>query len=382
MRSRWLKVLVVVLFVTLGAACSEEEGGGDDDGQQAATTEAAGGQEGDDEGEGVETGSQQGGDVLAAVQERGTLVCGVNDGVPGFGVVDEDGEFAGFDIDYCRAIAAGVLGDAEAVEFRPLSADERFTALQSGEIDVLVRNTTHTATRDGSEGAAFGPTTFYDGQAMMVAADSGYGAIEDMDGATICVVSGTTTELNLATRFNSAGLTYEPLSFEDVDLIQEAFIQGQCDGWTSDGSQLAGIRSAWPDAEGGPDALTIFEERFSKEPLAPAVRGDDPQWLDVVSWIVWATIQAEELGLDSTNIADETGEDNEDVARFLGQPVGEDQAVFDPGLGLPPDFAVQVVSQVGNYGEIYERNIAPLEIERGLNALYTDGGLQYAPPYR
>ncbi|HEX8581290.1 MAG TPA: amino acid ABC transporter substrate-binding protein [Acidimicrobiales bacterium] len=381
MRLRWFRLLVVALLLTAGAACSEED---DPNDESSGTTAAPSGQQGDDEGgEGeddtVQTG---GGDVLQTVQDRGTLVCGVNDAVPGFGVVDENGEFSGFDIDYCRAIAAAVLGDAEAVEFRPLSADERFTALQSGEVDVLVRNTTHTATRDGSEGAAFAPTTFYDGQAMMVAADSGFGSIDDMDGATICVLSGTTTELNLATRFNQAGLTFEPLSFEDVDLIQEAFIQGQCDGWTSDGSQLAGIRSAWPDAEGGPEALTIFEERFSKEPLAPAVRGDDPQWLDVVSWVVWATIQAEELGLDSTNIADETGEDSEDVARLLGLPVGEDNAVFDPGLGLPPDFVVQVVSQVGNYGEIYERNIGPLGIERGLNALYLDGGLQYAPPYR
>jgi general L-amino acid transport system substrate-binding protein len=374
---RWLRVLMVALLVVVGAACSEED---EPEGEASGTTEDAQGQQGDDEGD--DTVSTDAGGVLQTVQDRGTLVCGVNDAVPGFGVVDENGDFSGFDIDYCRAIAAGVLGDSEAVEFRPLSADERFTALQSGEVDVLVRNTTHTATRDGSEGAAFAPTTFYDGQAMMVGADSGFGSIEDMDGTTICVLSGTTTELNLATRFNSGGLTYEPLSFEDVDLIQEAFISGQCDGWTSDGSQLAGIRSAWPESEGGPEALTIFEERFSKEPLAPAVRGDDPEWLDTVSWIVWATIQAEELGLDSTNIADETGEENEDVARFLGQPVGEDQAVFDPGLGLPPDFAVQVVSQVGNYGEIYERNIGPLEIERGLNALYTDGGLQYAPPYR
>lgn len=380
MRLRWLRFLVVALLVVAGAACSEEDG--DDGGDEAAsTTEAAQGQEGE-EGEEDDTVQTDGGGVLQTVQDRGTLVCGVNDGVPGFGVVDEAGEFSGFDIDYCRAIAAGVLGDAEAVEFRPLSADERFTALQSGEIDVLVRNTTHTATRAGSEGAAFAPTTFYDGQAMMVPADSGFASIEDMDGATVCVLSGTTTELNLATRFNTAGLTYEPLSFEDVDLIQEAFISGQCDGWTSDGSQLAGIRSAWPEAEGGPEAVTIFEERFSKEPLAPAVRGDDPQWLDVVSWIIYATIQAEEFGLDSTNVADETGEGSEDIARFLGQPVGEDQAVFDPGLGLEPDFAVQVVSQVGNYGEIYERNIGPLGIERGLNALYSDGGLQYAPPYR
>lgn len=381
MRSRWLRVLMVAFLVVLGASCSEED---DPEEDASDTTEAAQGQEGEGEEEGEDEESvQTGGDgVLAAVQERGTLVCGVNDGVPGFGVVDENGEFSGFDIDYCRVIAAAVLGDAEAVEFRPLSADERFTALQSGEIDVLVRNTTHTATRAGSEGAAFAPTTFYDGQAMMVPADSGFGSIEDMDGTTVCVLSGTTTELNLATRFNTAGLTYEPLSFEDVDLIQEAFINGQCDGWTSDGSQLAGIRSAWPDAEGGPEALTIFEERFSKEPLAPAVRGDDPEWLDIVSWAIYATILAEELGLDSTNVADETGEDNEDVARFLGQPVGEDQAVFDPGLGLEPDFAVQVISQVGNYGEIYERNIGPLGIERGLNALYTDGGLQYAPPYR
>jgi general L-amino acid transport system substrate-binding protein len=254
-----------------------------------------------------------------------------------------------------------------------------------------VRNTTYTASRDGGEGARFLHTTFYDGQGMMVRADSGIASIEDMEGATVCVLSGTTTELNLATRFETAGLSYEPLPFDDADAIQEAFIGEQCDGWTSDLSQLAGVRSAFPEAEGGPEALTIFDEAFSKEPLGPAVRDGDDEWADAVNWAVIATIQAEEFGITSENVEQETSSDNPDVLRFLGQPIPPpddpeaEPEPFDPGIGLEPDFAVDVISQVGNYGEIYDRNVGPgsaLQLERGLNALWTDGGLLYAPPYR
>jgi len=375
MRSRVWKVLAVMLaFTLLAAACS-------DDDDEAADDEAAQ----DEEGEETDTG----GGLLQEVTSRGELRCGVNDAVPGFGFVDPGGEFAGFDIDFCKVIAAAVLGDAEAVEFIPLTADQRFTALQSREVDVLVRNTTWTATRDGSEGAAFVTTTFYDGQGMMVRADSGIDAIEGLDGATICVLSGTTTELNLASRFNAAGLAFEPATFAENDQLREAFIAGQCDGWTSDKSQLAGVRSTFPEAEGGPDALVILDETFSKEPLGPVVRDGDDDWFDAVNWAVLATIQAEEFGITSANLAEHLESENPEVLRFLGQPVaaGEDEqpAVFDAGLDLPGDFARQVIEQVGNYGEIYSRNVGPdtaLGLERGPNGLWTAGGLLYSPPYR
>jgi general L-amino acid transport system substrate-binding protein len=323
--------------------------------------------------------------LLAEVQSRGNLLCGVNNAVPGFGFVEADGSHSGFDIDFCRAIAAGVLGDPEAVEFVDLTAEQRFPALQSGEVDVLVRNTTYTASRDGGDGATFLTTTFYDGQGMMVSADSGFTAIDDMTDTSICVLSGTTTELNLATRM--AGIEHTPLTFDENPLIQAAFIEGQCDGWTSDKSQLAGIRSAWPEEQGGPEALVILDETFSKEPLGPAVLDGDVQWAQAVDWIILATIQAEEFGIDSTNV--DTFADTEDasIRRFLGLEVTTDDgtAPFDPGLGLPVDFAAQVISAVGNYGEIYDRNVGPgtpLDLPRGMNALWTDGGLLYSPPYR
>jgi general L-amino acid transport system substrate-binding protein len=371
---RWAAVLA--LFVLIAGGCS-----GDDDGSADPTTTTG---DGDGPTETIDL-IQNGDGLLASVQAAGELKCGVNDAVPGFGFVDEDGSFSGFDIDYCRVIAAAVLGDADAVEYIPLTAAQRFTALQSGEIDVLVRNTTWTATRDGAEGAAFPIVTFYDGQGMMVRADDGIDSLDDMENASVCVLSGTTTELNLATAFNSRGLSYSPLSFEDNDTLREAFIAGQCDGWTSDLSQLAAVRSAYPDADGGPDALVILDDVMSKEPLGPAVRDGDSEWFDAVRWAVIATIQAEEWEITSDNIDDFLDSDNPDILRFLGQPDPEEGTVADPGLGLDTDFVVNVIRQVGNYGEIYERNVGPdtpLGLNRNLNALYTDGGLHYPPPYR
>jgi general L-amino acid transport system substrate-binding protein len=308
----------------------------------------------------------------------------VNDAVPGFGIQDEGGEFVGFDIDFCRVIAAAVLGDADAVEYRPLTAAERFTALQANEIDVLVRNTTWTATRDGQEGAAFATTTYYDGQGLMVRAGE-FTSIDEMDNTVICVLEGTTTELNLATRF--ADLNYEPLTFAENDDLQEAFIAEACDGWTSDVSQLSARRSTFPEEAGGPDALQILEEVFSKEPLGPAVLDGDSEWFDAVNWAVIATIQAEEFGITSENIDDFMDTDDADIARFLGLEDPEEGTVADPGLGLPTDMNEQIVRQVGNYGEIYERHLGPdttLGLERGLNQLWTaePRGLLYAPPYR
>ena len=361
----------VVLF--LGAGCSlgdddDDSGNGDASGDTGSAEAGGGGQDG-------------GGSLLQEVQDRGTLRCGVNDAVPGFGFTGEGGEPEGFDIDFCKVIAAAVLGDAEAVEYTPLSAEQRFTALQSGEIDVLSRNTTYTASRDGTEGARFLHTTFYDGQGMMVRTESGHQTLEDLAGETICVLSGTTTELNLESQFQARGIDYTPLAFEDNEPLQAAFVEERCGAWTSDKSQLAGIRSNWPEGQGGPEALTIMDETMSKEPLGPVVSDGDDDWADAVNWAIYATIQAEEFGLTSDNVGQ--GSEDPEIQRFLGEAVEGEP--FDAGLGLPDDFAVQVVTQVGNYGEIYDRNVgegSALELPRDFNALWTDGGLQFAPPYR
>ncbi len=381
----WRLVALVALLALAASACSSSDD--DDDASASADAsadddEVAAGQEGEDEG-----GDDSGDSLLAEVQDRGTLMCGVNEAVPGFGFIDEAGDFAGFDIEFCRVIAAAVLGDAEAVEFMPLTAEQRFTALQSGEIDVLVRNTTWNATRDGGEGAAFATTTFFDGQGMMVRVDSGFGSLADMGSTSVCSLSGTTTEANITSAFAAAGVEFTLLTFDEVYQIREAFVAGQCQGWTSDSSQLAGQRSTFPDAQGGPEALVIFEERISKEPLGPVVRDGDDDWFDAVNWAVIATMQAEEFDITTANVAEQIGSDNPDILRFLGEAVAGDDgaAVFDPGFGLETDFARTIVEQVGNYAEIYDRNVgsgSALDLERGLNALYTDGGLHYPPPYR
>jgi general L-amino acid transport system substrate-binding protein len=379
---RWILLTVIVIAVAACTAPASETtagGGADTTAAAGAETTAAGTTE-------TTAAAAPAGETLAAVLERGTLICGVNDGVPGFGFVDPDGNFSGFDIDFCRAIAAAVLGDPEAVEYRPLTAEQRFTALQSGEVDVLIRNTTYTAQRDGELTADFLTTTFYDGQGMMVRADSGFTSIDDMTDTAICTLSGTTTQQNLADRFGD--IPYEPITFEETDQIQAAFIAGQCDGWTSDKSQLAGVRSTFPDSEGGPEALVILDETISKEPLGPAVRDGDSQWAQVVDWVVLATIQAEEFGIDSTNVDSFTDTEDVNIRRFLGLEIEDEEGnlvVFDPGLGLDSGWPAVVIGAVGNYAEIYERNLGPdtpLGLERGPNALWTDGGLLYAPPYR
>jgi general L-amino acid transport system substrate-binding protein len=328
--------------------------------------------------------AQTGGSLLDAVKARGSVICGVSQGLPGFSIQEADGSYSGFDADYCKAIAAAVLGDAGAVEYVELSAAARFTALQSGEVDVLVRNTTWTATRDGAEGAAFAMTTFYDGQGMMVNSNAGISSIDDMNNTTVCVQAGTTTELNLESVFAARRLNYTPLTFEQNDQLQEAFFEGRCDGWTSDLSQLAAFRGNWPADQGGPDAVTILGDVISKEPLGPLVNDGDSAWFDVVNWVVIATIQAEEFGITSANVdarvAATNPETDPEVGRFLGLVDG-----FDPGLGLDPDWAYNVVKQVGNYAEIFLRNVGPdtpLGLPRGVNSLWTDGGLLYAPPFR
>ena len=320
------------------------------------------------------------GSVLESVKEAGVVRCGTRDALPGFAVLTEAGEHEGFDSDFCKAIAAAVLGDATAVEMVDLETADRFTALQNGSIDVLVRNTTWTASRDGGEAATFMQPTFYDGQGMMVTAGS-YESVGDMNGAVVCVAKGTTTEGNAALESSRLGLNWEVRSFDETDLILEAFIAGQCDGWSSDVSQLTGFRSAYPD---GAAALVILPEVFSKEPLAPAVLDGDTQWAQVVNWAILATIQAEEFGITSANVDSFLTSEDVSIQRFLGVEIVSDDgsAVLDPGLGLPTDFAYQVVKQVGNYGEIFEAHLAPLGLERGVNSLWTNGGLLYAPPFR
>jgi general L-amino acid transport system substrate-binding protein len=358
-----LAPVAVLAFVAAGCGDDDDDGGGGDG------TEAAG----------AINEVQAGDSILDTVIANDSLRCGVRDDLPGFNSVDESGDHVGFDADFCRVIAAAVLGDATKVEFVDVETDARFTALQSGEIDVLVRNTTWTASRDGVEGATFLHPTFYDGQGMMVAADSGFTSLDDMDGAVVCVAGGTTTEGNVATEFARRGLGVDVQSFPDVETLQTNFEQGGCDGWTSDTSQLVGLRSNYPE---GPEALVILEEVFSKEPLSPAVVDGDSRWAQAVQWAIFATIQAEEWGITGDNAEDmQTNSEDPNIRQFLGGE-NEDGTVLDPGLGLPADFAFNIVEQVGNYGEIFEANLAPLGIERGVNALWIEGGLQYAPPYR
>jgi general L-amino acid transport system substrate-binding protein len=376
-RYRFLAVLGAMALVV--AACTSDEG-------ESTTTEASGTTEaapGTTEGTTATTVDLTQGEesVLDAVIARGELNCGTRDALPGFAVLEGE-EHVGFDSDFCRVIAAAVLGDATAVNHVDLETADRFTALQSGQIDVLVRNTTWTASRDGNESANFVTTTYYDGQGMMVASNSGFSSIEDMDGVIVCVAKGTTTEGNAAAEAARLGLDWEVRPFDDTDLIQEAFLAGQCDGWSSDTSQLVGLRSVYPD---GADALTILPEVFSKEPLGPAVLDGDTAWAQAVNWAVLATIQAEEWGITSSNVDDFLTSDDANIVKFLGGEFDDGEGnltTLDPGLGLPTDFAYQVISQVGNYGEIFDANLTPLGLSRGPNALWFDGGLMYAPPYR
>lgn len=391
--SAWKRAAAAVMALGLVAgACSSSSN--DDSGAESSETSESAETETTDESSDSDDSSDEPADTvevvqsdggrLAAVQERGSLICGSNDTLPGFGIVDDAGEYSGFDVDFCRVVAAAILGDASAVEYVPLTAEARFTALQSGEVDVLIRNTTWTATRDGAEGADFLFTTFYDGQGMMVNTDSGIDSIDDMANTTICVQAGTTTQLNLESTFAARGLAYTALTFEGNDQLQEAYFEGRCDGWTSDLSQLAAFRGTWPAEQGGSDSVKILADVISKEPLGPLVNDGDTEWFDVVNWVVIATIQAEEFGMTSANVESVRAATNPDespeVGRFLGLVGG-----FDPGLGLDADWAYNIVSQVGNYEEIYLRNVGPatpLGLPRGVNSLWTDGGLLYAPPFR
>ena len=321
-------------------------------------------------------------DRLAQVIERGELICGVNGELTGFSFLDAEGNMVGFDADFCRAVAAAVLGDSEAVEFRPLTADQRSAALQTGEIDVLIRNTTWTVNRDATWGL-FAPTTFYDGQAIMVnSTETDATTLEELDGADICVLSGTTNSLNLADAERVAGIEFnEVREYESGDDLYPVYTEGGCDAATSDRSQLIAQRTTFEN----PDDHLILDDVLSKEPLGPVVPLGDDQWFNVVKWVIYATIEAEELGITSENVEDMAAtSENPVVLRLLGE-VPEGDEPFESGLGLDADWVVTMIGQVGNYAEIYDRHLGPstpIALPRGLNSLWTDDGLLYAPPYR
>jgi general L-amino acid transport system substrate-binding protein len=317
-----------------------------------------------------------GGSRLDVVKSRGQMICGVDGGIPGFSFVDESGAYSGLDVDVCRAVAAAVLGDADAVEYRRLDSTERFTALAGGEVDMLSRNTTWTISRDTSLGLEFAPTTFFDGQGMMVRADSGITELTDFAGQAICVETGTTTELNLTDQMRQLNVNFEPVVFQDADAAYAAYEEGRCEGMTSDKSQLIARRSILPN----PDEHILLEVTLSKEPLGPVTLNNDSGWFDVVKWVTFGLMQAEEFGITTANLDSFTGGDNPDIARFLGE-----EGTLGSDMGLPNDFMVQVISQVGNYAEIFDRNLgadSQFNLERGQNALWSDGGLLYSPPFR
>ena len=316
-------------------------------------------------------------DITQNIRDRGRVVCGSRTDLAGFGYLDEAGRNLGFDIDFCRALAAAVLGDPEAVEFVPVTAAERGPVLQTGEVDVLARNATWTTTRDAQWGN-YTNVMFYDGQGFMVTADSGITTLEELDGATVCVTSGTTTETNLADAFRQRGLDFTPVVFEDTASVYGTYESGGCDATTSDKSQLAAIRSGFAD----PEAHTVLEITISEEPLTPVVPSGDDNWFDIVKTVSYILINAEALGVTQGNVDEMVNSDNILIRRMLGTEGEFGQA----DLGLDADFAVDVLSAVGNYGEIYDRYMGPngiaFTLPRAQNELWTNGGLIYAPPIK
>ncbi len=315
--------------------------------------------------------------TLDDVKAKGFIQCGVSQGVPGFSNADDKGNWTGIDVDSCRAAAAAVFGDATKVKFTPLSAKERFTALQSGEIDILSRNTTWTYTRDSSLGLDFTTVNFYDGQGFMARKDLGVESAKDLDGATVCTEQGTTTELNMADFFRKNGLSYVPVIVQKADEALAAYDSGRCDVFTTDKSGLAAHRSKLGD----PSAHVILPETISKEPLGPVVRHGDNQWKDIVTWSIFVQINAEEMGISSKNVA-QIKADTKDpgIRRLLGA-----EGNMGEQLGLSSSWAYDVIALVGNYGESFENNVGPntpVGLPRGVNNLWTEGGVLYAPPVR
>jgi len=360
----------VFLGLALGLALTACSGGTTSDAGTSETVAASDTDSG--ETTAVVTGSR-----LEVVLERGQLVCGVDGGIPGFSFVDDSGTYSGLDVDVCKAVAAALFDDPEAVEYRTLDSTERFEALKGGEVDMLSRNTTWTISRDTSVGMEFAPTTFFDGQGMMVRGDSGIETLEDMARLSICVETGTTTELNLTDQFRQRGVEFEPVVFQDADAGYAAYDEGRCEGFTSDKSQLIARRSTLSE----PEAHILLEVTMSKEPLGPVTINNDSAWFDTVKWVTYGLIQAEEFGLTAATIEDAATESEDpNILRFVGA-----EGTLGTDMGLPNDFMLRAIKHVGNYGEIFERNLgkdSQFELDRGQNALWTEGGLMYAPPFR
>lgn len=358
---KWASLLLAAtLSVAVFSACTSTE------------TDTAAAPEG-------EAAPAAGGGRLATVLSRGKLVCGVDGSIPGFSFVDSSGAYSGLDVDVCRAVAAALFDDPEAVEFRNLDSTERFTALAGGEVDMLSRNTTWTSSRDaaGGNGLEFAPTTFFDGQGMMIRNDSGITDLAGFAGKSVCVETGTTTELNLADRMRELNVEFTPVVFQDADAAYAAFAEGRCEGMTSDKSQLAARRTTLPT----PDDFSLLEVTMSKEPLGPVTVNNDSQWFDVVKWVTYGLMQAEEFEITQANVEDlAANSESPDIRRFLGA-----EGDLGSQFGLENDFMVRVIKGVGNYGEIYERNLGEatdLKIPRDQNELWTNGGLMYSPPFR
>ncbi len=314
--------------------------------------------------------------TLDDVKAKGFVQCGVSQGLPGFSNPDDKGNWTGLDVDYCRAVAAAIFGNGDAVKFTPLSAKERFTALQSGEVDILSRNTTWTMGRDTSLGLNFAGVSYYDGQGFMVRKSLGVSSALELSGASVCTNTGTTTELNVADYFRANNMEYEIVAFEKADEVVAAYDAGRCDVYTTDASGLYAQRLKLTN----PDEHMVLPEIISKEPLGPAVRQGDDQWFNISKWVLFALINAEELGVTQANVAEMKNADNPEIKRLLGT-----EGAFGEGVGLGTDWAVNAIAAVGNYGEVFDRNVGPatpLGIARGINALWSKGGIMYAPPVR
>ncbi len=352
---KWVFLLVATLPLILSiAACSEQSG-------QRTANQSAG---------------QQGRSRLDTIKSRGKLICGISGELPGFSFVDQNGKYLGLDVDVCRAIASAIFDNPDAVEFRKLNAKERFSAVVAGEVDVLSRNTSWTLSRDTSQKMEFAPVVFYDGQGIMVRKNSGIKSLEDLKGKSICTQTGTTNEQNLSDQMRQRNLPYKPVVFEDINTAYATYSEGRCQAVTSDRSQLLSRRSTLTK----PDDHVILDTVLSKEPLAPAVANGDSQWSDVVKWSVYTLIAAEELGINSQNLAQMAQSKNPEIKRFLGT-----EGDLGKGLGLSNDFAARIVKHVGNYGEIYDRYLGqktPFKLPRGQNNLWNKGGLLYSPPFR
>jgi general L-amino acid transport system substrate-binding protein len=320
------------------------------------------------------------GQTFDAVKAKGFVQCAVNIGLAGFSFADSQGKWTGLDVDVCRAVAAAIFGDAEKVKYVPLTSQQRFTAVQSGEVDMLSNNTTATLQRDTALGLDFGAITYYDGQGFLVNKKLGVKSAKELNGATVCVAPGTTTELNLADYFRANKMTFKPVVIEKVEEVRAAFFSGRCDVYTNDSSSLYATRASNVPPPAKPEDFVILPEIISKEPLAPAVRHGDNQFADIVRWSQYAMLEAEEYGINSKNVDEMMKSENPTIKRILGTTPGMGKA-----LGVDEKWVYNIVKQVGNYGESFERNVgagSPLKIERGLNKLWSQGGLQYAEPIR